>query len=311
MGWIFSEMCQSETRLDGKVAIVTGCNTGIGKETIAEFYRRGAKVIAACRDIQKTQAAIDDIKESTKELQNVGSFVIQELDLSSFESVRKCAERILQTEPSIHLLVDNAGIMACPKQLSKDGYELQFATNHLGHFLFTLLLLPRIIKSAPARIVIVASSAHQFGDGKMHFEDINLDNGYTPSHAYGRSKTANILFARELGKRLKGTGVTTYSLHPGIINTELGRHLHETYPWTSRLANFFIKSFGKTPIQGAQTTLYCALDEKCANETGLYYAECAVSTPMYRARCDERAAELWNESIKLVKLENYDPFQPA
>ncbi|XKL62298.1 hypothetical protein PGB90_002131 [Kerria lacca] len=311
MGWIFSEMCKSQTRLDGKTAIVTGCNTGIGKETVLEFYKRGARVIMACRNLEKAEAAAGDLKKSTERLKNVGTLIIKQLDVSSFESVRKCAKDILETEPAIHLLVNNAGIMACPKELSVDGFELQFATNHLGHFLFTLLLLPRIIKSAPARIVTIGSVAHVLGDGKMHFEDVNLDRGYTPWGAYARSKTANILFAKELGKRLQGTGVTAYSVHPGVINTELGRYIEETHPWIAWMLKVLGPYVLKTPVQGAQTTLYCSLDGKCANETGLYYAECAPIAPLARARSANRAKELWEESVKLVKLENYDPFKAA
>lgn len=305
-------MCHSNTRLDGKIAIVTGCNTGIGKETVLEFYKRGARVLMACRNLKKAAEAARDIKQQAEGMRHVGSLEIKELDLSSLDSVRKCANEILKTEPAIHLLVNNAGIMACPKSLSKDGYELQFATNHLGHFLFTLLLLPRIIKSAPARIVMVSSTAHQFGDGKMHFDDINLEKGYTPWGAYGRSKLANILFALELGKRLEGTGVTTYSLHPGVIDTELGRHVQSSHPWLSWIFTPILKPFFKTPLEGAQTTLYCALDEKCGNETGLYYKECAVSNPYPRAKNKEVAKELWEQSFSLVRLDdNYNPFTPA
>ncbi|XP_065216573.1 retinol dehydrogenase 13-like [Planococcus citri] len=308
MGWIFSEWCRSQARLDGKTVVITGCNTGIGKETAREFYKRGGKVIMACRNIEKAEQAAEDIKKVCQGLPNLGELIIKELDLGSLESVRKCAAEILETQSAIHLLVNNAGIMACPKYFSKDGYELQFATNHLGHFLFTLLLLPRIIQSAPARIVILSSSAHAYGDGKMHLDDINLDKGYSPSNAYCRSKLANVYFAVELARRLEGTGVNVYSLHPGVINTELGRHIEESHPWLSAILLPIARLFIKTPIQGAQTTLYCSLDEKCANETGLYYAECAVKKAHLRSKADEKAKQLWDESIKLVNLQDYNPF---
>lgn len=295
--------------MDNKTAIITGSNVGIGKETALEFYKRGAKVIMACRNIEKAERAAADIVKQTEGLSNTGQLTVRQLDLSSFESIRKCAQDITRDEPAIHLLVNNAGVMAVPKEISVDGFEMHFAVNYLGHFLFTLLLLPRIIRSAPARIVNVASSAHMFGDGKMHYEDINLEHGYKPMKAYGRSKLANIMFSNELGRRLKGTGVTTYSLHPGVVQTELFRNITETMPMLSRLCRTFGSFFFKTPVQGCQTILHCSLDEKCANETGLYYSECCISTPFARARDERKSEELWNASLQYVQLaSDYNPF---
>ncbi|KAI5739272.1 hypothetical protein M8J77_017177 [Diaphorina citri] len=313
--FLFSGKCTADTRLDGKTAIVTGSNTGIGKCTANELAKRGARVIMACRSLEKAETAADDIRTSLKDVKDTGEVVIRQLDLSSLKSVRKCAQEILDNESAIHLLINNAGVMMCPRQLTEDGYELQFATNHLGHYLFTLLLLPRIIKSAPARIINLSSLAHTWGDGSMHFEDINLEKGYSATGAYGRSKLANILFTTELAKRLQGaniTNVNTYAVHPGVVDTELSRHFDSIIPGTAwlyqRVGGLFIKS----PLQGAQTTLYCALDKKCERETGLYYADCKVKSTARRAKNPETAKELWTQSWKLVGLdENYNPFQPA
>ncbi|KAL1493226.1 hypothetical protein ABEB36_011319 [Hypothenemus hampei] len=307
----FSSVCTSTARLDGKTAIITGCNTGIGKETAKDFFERGARVIMACRNIEKATEAANEIKSSCISKENVGELVVEELDLTSLQSVRKCAETILNKESKINLLVNNAGVMMCPQQLTTDGFEMQFGTNHLGHFLLTLLLLPKIIQSTPARIVNVSSTAHE--RGSINFEDLNYNKRtYNALEAYSQSKLANVLFSRELAKRLKENNisdVTVYSLHPGVINTELGRHLKTTYgAFVEALWGFF-KWAIKTPKQGAQTIIYCSVDENCANESGLYYKECATTSPAKAAKSEEDAQRLWDESLKLVGLpDSYNTF---
>ncbi|KAL1493224.1 hypothetical protein ABEB36_011317 [Hypothenemus hampei] len=307
----FSSVCTSVARLDGKTAVITGCNTGIGKETAKDFFERGARVIMACRNIEKTTEAANEIKSSCISKENVGELVVEELDLTSLQSVRKCAETILNKESKINLLVNNAGVMMCPQQLTTDGFEMHFGTNHLGHFLFTLLLLPKIIQSAPARIVNVSALLHQ--RGSMNFEDLNYKKrSYNSLEAYCQSKLANVLFSRELAQRLKENNisdVTVYSLHPGVINTDLGRHIKTTYRVLFTTLWGLFKWALKTPKQGAQTTIYCSVDEKCANESGLYYQECAPIKPSKAARNEEDSQRLWNESLKLVGLpDNYNAF---
>jgi len=308
MGWFWNGKCTSQVRLDGKTAVITGCNTGIGKYTVLDLYLRGARVVMACRDVTKAEAAREWVTQQAQGKPNLGEIVILHLDLSSLVSVRQCAQKIMDQETNIHLLINNAGVMMCPRNVTEDGYELQFATNHLGHFLFTLILLPKIISSAPARIVNVASLAHRLCSS-FYFDDINMEKYYSPQKAYGRSKMANILFTRELARRLKDTGVTVYSLHPGVVDTELSRHLDKSvFPgarWMfQNLGGFFMK----TPEQGAQTTLYCALEESLASETGLYYDDCqeAKTTPM--GRDDELAKKLWDVSLDMVKFTPPPPF---
>ncbi|XP_050532192.1 retinol dehydrogenase 12-like [Daktulosphaira vitifoliae] len=304
MEYFFPKYCNSFVNLKGKTVVITGCNTGIGKETALNFYRRGARVIMACRSISRTQAAIDDIRKITEAEENVGELVFKHLELSFLTSVRKCACEILDSETRIDILINNAGIMLCPKTLSEDGYELHLATNHLGHFLLTLLLLPRILRSSSARIINVSSLAHNWGDQLMHFEDINLEKNYTPSGAYGRSKLANILFTVELAKRLEGTGINVYAVNPGVVHTELSRYADQTiFPGATWLYNGFTKYLLKTPEQGCQTILYCALDSQCANETGLYYSDCKNVEPNPAAKDQNIANELWGVSCKLVKID--------
>lgn len=300
--------CTSNARLDGKTAVITGCNTGIGKVTVLDFYRRGCRVIMACRSTEKAEAAKEEIIEQLKGKENLGEIIVKSLDLSSCKSIRECAQELLDEEPRIDILLNNAGVMMCPKSYTEDGFEMQFGTNHLGHFLFTLLLLPRIIRSAPARIVNVSSKAYTWGP--IDLEDLNWKNkSYSAAAAYGQSKLANILFTKELAKRLEGTNVHTYCLHPGVVDTEVTRHFDNAlFPGSQFLMKTVGKVATKTPEQGAQTSIYCSLDEKSANETGLYYADCKVACLSDQAKDMDMAKKLWDESVKLVKLEGFDPF---
>ena len=210
--------CRSKERLDGKTVIVTGGNTGIGKATAQDLSQRGARVILACRDMVKGRTAIEEIREKTGN----NNLAVRKLDLASCKSIRAFAEQILREEPQINILINNAGVMFVPYQLTEDGYELTFGVNHLGHFLLTNLLLERIKASAPSRIIVVASLGHLVG--YLDFGDMMWKKRYNSQLAYCRSKLANIMFVKELAKRLVDTGVTVCSLHPGTINTELTRY---------------------------------------------------------------------------------------
>ncbi|VVC88656.1 unnamed protein product [Leptidea sinapis] len=198
----FSGRCYSTVKLIGKTAVITGCNTGIGKETALDFYKRGARVIMACRNLEKAEEAKSDIEKACIELPEKGNLVLQHCDLSSLKSVREFCQKILDTEPQVNILVNNAGIMMCPKGETEDGFEIQFGTNHLAHFLLTMLLLPRIIRSKPARIVTVSSRAHIRYNIKL--DDLNFkQRPYNAAEAYSQSKLANVLFSNELARKLK------------------------------------------------------------------------------------------------------------
>ncbi|XP_017769776.1 PREDICTED: retinol dehydrogenase 13-like [Nicrophorus vespilloides] len=309
---LFNAKCASTARLDGKTAVITGCNTGIGKITARDLYQRGAKVIMACRNLEKAKEAMEEIKQECKGQENLGNLSVIPLDLSSLKSVRDIALQLNEEEKKIDLLINNAGVMMCPLERTADGFEMQIGTNHFGHFLLTMLLLPKIIKSAPARIVNVSSLAHM--NGKLDLDDINWEKrSYSAIGAYGQSKLCNILFTRQLALKLKEsgiTGVTVYSLHPGVINTELTRHLDSTYfQGLTRMFKAVGGWFMKTPEQGAQTTIHCAVSEEAGKETGLYYAECKPTSSTSAAENMEDAKKLWIESLKIVNLpENFDPF---
>lgn len=294
--WMAGGVCRSKAMLNGKTVLITGANTGIGKETAVDMASRGARVILACRDMTRANSAAEDIRKRSGN----GNVVVKQLDLASLQSVRSLANDVLQNEDRLDILINNAGIMMCPKWKTVDDFEMQFGVNHLGHFLLTNCLLDLLKKSTPSRIVNVSSLAHE--RGKIHFDDINLDKNYEPQISYRQSKLANVLFSRELAAKLEGTGVTVYSLHPGVIRTELGRHFMPTIAlWKKILAVPFMAII-KSPWEGAQTTIYCAVDESQANVTGLYYSDCAPKEAAPQARDDEAARQLWDLSASMVGL---------
>ncbi|XP_065809141.1 retinol dehydrogenase 13 [Labrus bergylta] len=294
--WLAGGVCRSKVRLDGKTVLITGANTGIGKETAMDMAQRGARVILACRDITRARIAADEIRLRSGN----GNVVVKKLDLASLQSVRDLAKEVQENEDRLDILINNAGIMMCPKWTTEDGFEMQFGVNHLGHFLLTNCLLDLLKKSTPSRVVIVSSLAHE--KGHIHFDDINLDKDYKREGSYRQSKLANVLFCRELAARLQGTGVTAYSLHPGVIRTELSRHLFPTLAlWKKSIIMPFLMMI-KSPWEGAQTTIYCAVDESVANDSGLYYSDCAPKTAAPQALDDAAAKKLWDLSASMVGL---------
>ncbi|KAG1942086.1 retinol dehydrogenase 11 isoform X2 [Pimephales promelas] len=294
--WLGGGVCRSRASLNGKTVLITGANTGIGKETAVDMANRGARVILACRDMDRANKAADEIRKRSGN----GNVAVKMLDLASLQSVRVLAKDVQQNEERLDILINNAGIMMCPRWQTEDGFEMQFGVNHLGHFLLTNLLLDLLKKSTPSRIVNVSSLAHE--TGKIHFDDINLEKDYNPTKSYKQSKLANVLFTRELAVRLKGTGVTTYSLHPGVIHTELGRHFLPSLPLWKRLMFLPFYFFVKTPWQGSQTTIYCAVDESLQNTSGLYYSDCAPKEAAPQGRDDAAARRLWDLSASMVGL---------
>ncbi|XP_058066298.1 retinol dehydrogenase 12-like [Anopheles bellator] len=282
-----------DIRLDAKVVIITGANAGIGKEAAIECAKRGARVYMGCRDAARMEKARQEILDKSGS-QNVFGL---DLDLASFDSIRGFVKTFLSMERRLHVLINNAGVMACPKTYTKEGFEMHFGTNHLGHFLLTNLLLDVLRRTAPSRIVTVSSLGHKWG--RLNRDDVNAEKEYREWDAYAQSKLCNILFSRHLAKRLRGTGVNTYALHPGAINTELMRHLN---PCLRTMAKPVFWVFFKTPKSGAQTTLYCAMEPTLASQTGLYYSDCRLKEPEPHAKDDSMAEWLWNLSERLTGL---------
>ncbi|KAK5867424.1 hypothetical protein PBY51_011917 [Eleginops maclovinus] len=294
--WFAGGVCRSKASLDGKTVLITGGNTGIGKETAVDLARRGARVILACRDMDRANKAAEEVRNRSGNDQ----VVVRKLDLASLQSVRQLAEDILASEERLDVLINNAGIMSCPNWKTEDGFEMQFGVNHLGHFLLTNCLLDLLKKSAPSRIVNVSSLAHE--RGQIYFDDIHLEKEYLPWKSYSQSKLANVLFTRELANRLQGTGVTSYSLHPGVIRTELGRHMWPNMPMWKKVVFTPLMFLIKSPTEGAQTTIYCAVEQSLQNESGLYYSDCAPKTAAPQGLDDEAAKKLWDLSAAMVSL---------
>ena len=218
--WIAGGVCRSQAKLDGKTVVITGANSGIGLETAVDLAKRNARVILACRSMEKGEKAAIHVKERSGN----NNVVFVELDLSCLKSVRAFAAKIFEDEPRIDILINNAGVMMPPKRsLTVDGFEMQFGVNHLGHFLLTNLLLHRLKEAPSARIVNLSSSAQRFG--KIDFDNLNSERSYSPMAAYCASKLANVIFTRSLAKHLEGTRVTTSAVDPGAIKTGLQQHL--------------------------------------------------------------------------------------
>ncbi|XP_012872984.1 PREDICTED: retinol dehydrogenase 11 isoform X1 [Dipodomys ordii] len=284
-------VCTSTVQLPGKVAIVTGANTGIGKETAKELAQRGARVYLACRDVQKGELVAKEIKGLTGNQQ----VLVRKLDLADTKSIRAFAKDFLAEEKHLHILINNAGVMMCPYSKTADGFEMHIGVNHLGHFLLTHLLLEKLQESAPSRVVNLSSLAHYLG--RIHFHNLQGEKFYSAGLAYCHSKLANILFTRELHRRLKGSGVTVYSVHPGTVKSELIRHstVMSLMWW---LFSFFIK----TPQQGAQTSLYCAVTEGLESLSGKHFSDCQVAWVSSQARNETVARRLWDVSCDLLGL---------
>uniref|UniRef100_A0A2P2IA56 Retinol dehydrogenase 13-like n=2 Tax=Hirondellea gigas TaxID=1518452 RepID=A0A2P2IA56_9CRUS len=261
--------------------------------------RRKARVIMACRSMKKCKEARKDIIAETLNRK----VVCRECNLASFESVREFASDINRNEERVDVLINNAGVMRCPRKLSADGIELQLATNHMSHFLLTMLLLDKLKANAPSRVVTVSSVAHQRSSVSINFSDLNSEQNYEPSTAYDQSKLANVMFTKKLARELEGSGVTCSAVHPGIVNTGIGRHMSLYKSWMAMLLlRPLLWLFLKTPRQGAQTTIYAALSPHAEEHSGAYYSnqsEAAAS----EAACDVAAQErLWQISYKWTGL---------
>lgn len=265
------------TQLKGKTAIVTGANVGIGKFTALDFARRGARVILACRSESRGTAALRDIRESSGN----SDVHLRVLDLSSMNSVREFAKKILEEEKALHILVNNAAVSGLGQSITEDGFDLSFATNHLGPFLLTNLLLDLMKRSAPARIVTLSSVNHM--KGEVHFSHFYGENlTYKMDKVYNNTKLHNVICTNEFARRLQGTGITANSVHPGVVMTNVMRH----YPfWIRCIFNLIGVFFFKSAEEGAVSTIYCAVAEETEGITGKYFdSDCSLVLPAPLAR---------------------------
>ncbi|XP_071040172.1 retinol dehydrogenase 14-like [Parasteatoda tepidariorum] len=281
--------CKSKRNMKNKTVVITGANCGLGKATALELAQRGARVILACRDPEKAQKALIDVRSRS----NNGVLKIMELDLSSFDSIKNFAKEFVRSEEQLDVLINNAGVFQCPFMTTKEGFEMQFGVNHLGHFLLTKLLLEKLKQSAPSRIVVVSSALYK--TGCLNFETLNSKSDYDKKMAYKNSKLANALFTRELAKRLKGSDVSVYAISPGMVWTNLGRYISISWWKMIALAPFAL-FFVRTPYQGCQTILHCAISEDVEGESGCYYSNCKKEPYAKNALDDKVAKKLWDIS---------------
>lgn len=272
-----------------KLCLITGANTGIGKVTARSLAESGATVVMVCRDKQKGEAARDEIKQKTGNQQ----VELMLADLSSQEQIRKLADDFKARHNRLNVLVNNAGVYIPKRTLTKDGIETTFAVNHLAYFLLTNLLLDLLKQSAPSRIVNVSSAAHHYG--KVEFDNLQGEREYKGFAAYSNSKLENILFTRELARRLAGTGVTANSLHPGAVSTNIFRRLPKPIEW-------IIKAFTLSPEKGAETSIYLAASPEVEGISGKYFEKKREARISAIAQDDELARRLWDESARLTGL---------
>ena len=305
-----------EKDLSDRVYIVTGANSGSGFATTKQLAEQGAQVIGACRRVDAGKEAFADLGDIR------GSIEVMELDLASLASVRRFAEAFLAKYDRLDGLVNNAGVMYPPKGKTEDGFETQFGINYLGHFLLTELLLDTLKASAPSRIVCVSSVAHAgMGGiyGEIDFDDLNFDQRkYNPGVAYARSKLANVLHALDLARRLEGSGVSAFSVHPGWIRSNLLRVTLARWAQNVLMRPFSGLLGLVSWFEGAQTSLHCLLDEDAPNHSGEFYSQNSIFypnkenrpggwpmlSPNPRAQDTELAEKLYHVSMGMVGLED-------
>lgn len=280
--------------MHGKVCVLTGGTSGIGRETAVALAALGARLALICRDRQRGEETVAEIAARTGNR----DVEVRVADLSLQRDVRRVAAELLARHPRIDVLVNNAGVVNLRHALTGDGIETVFATNHLAYFLLTLLLRERLRASAPARIVNVASEVHRFGG--VDFDDLGHAQHYCAARVYGQSKLANILFTYELARRLAGSGVTVNCLHPGAVGTRLG-HNNGT---VARLLAGALKPFFRTPAQGADTSIWLASSPAVEGVSGEYFVGRTPTRSSAASHDEGTARRLWDVSLELTGLED-------
>ncbi len=309
-------MCDSELLqkdLSGRVYIVTGANSGAGLATATQLARQGSHVVGGCRRVDAGKEAFAKLASAR------GSAEVMELDLASLASVRRFTEAFITKHDRLDGLVNNAGIMVCPEGKTEEGFETQFGVNYLGHFLLTELLLETLKASAPSRIICVSSVMHvgrRNQVGEIHLDDLNFEKRpYDRNLAYIQSKLAVVLHALDLSRRLNGTGVSAFSVHPGWVRSHLARYVRGGVFMQNVLLRPFSRLLGTmSPYQGAQTTLHCLLDDDAPQHSGEYFSQSSIlypnredrpggwpmRSPNPYARDTELARKLYEVSLEMV-----------
>lgn len=289
-------VCKSTAMLTGKTVIITGSNVGIGKQTALDLARRNARVVLACRNVEVGEKAADEIRKKT----NNKDVICRKLDLASFASVGQFAKEVLEEEKQVDILINNAGVFMLPLRRTEDGIEMHLCVNYLGHFLLTNLLLDRLKEASSARIVNVAADVPTWIGG-INFDDINSEKSYNRVKAVTQSKLCVILFSQYLARQLEGTSVTVNTVHPGIVRNEFGRYLDYWYGYFQLVFYPFALLLLKSPWQGAQTSIYCAVAEELEGVTGRHFVDCRMKPAPLPPSLDQDSAErLWKMSAKMT-----------
>jgi NAD(P)-dependent dehydrogenase (short-subunit alcohol dehydrogenase family) len=277
----------------GRTALVTGATSGIGREASLNLAGRGARVIMVGRDRARTESALADIvaRSGSKEVSHLIC------DFSSQAAIRELVAAVQARHERLHVLVNNAGGVNRTRRLTADGIEATFAVNHLGPFLLTNLLVDLLVRSAPARVVTVASVGHR--QGSLDFDDLGFERGYSIMRAYGRSKLANVLFAAELARRLEGRGVTSNSIHPGAVDTNIW---NSAPPWAKPIIQILFRPFFISAEKGAAHVVALATRPDLDGVTGKYFEKAKLAEPAPLARDKALAGRLWEVSASLVHL---------
>ncbi|MCS6809174.1 MAG: SDR family oxidoreductase [Bacteroidota bacterium] len=273
--------------LEGKICLITGATSGIGKETARALASMGAHIILPARNLERAERVKADILQTTPR----AAIEIMECELASFASITSFVQSFKARYSNLHILINNAGLIETKRKLSRDGIEMTFAVNHLAPFLLTKLLLDTIQRSTPARIINVSSEAHH--STTINFDDIEGKKHYNGWRAYAQSKLANILFTRHLAIMLQGTGISVNCLHPGVVATDLFDVIPAPF-------NFLIKLFMISPAKGAETTIYLASSPEVEGITGEYFDKKKIAIPSIVARDADIAARLWQLSEQYV-----------
>ncbi|OMJ25525.1 Retinol dehydrogenase 14 [Smittium culicis] len=275
-----------------KIAIVTGANSGIGYETTRALALAGFHVVMACRNKNLAEQAIESLKIKT----NLDSFEFIELDLSSFASINAFISHFKSLHKSLDLLINNAGVMMCPYSLTKDGIEMQFGTNHVGHFILTNGLIDLLLASHSPRLIFVSSLVHY--SGRFENYDFLKEHNYNKYKNYSISKICNIMFATELARKYKNTNLVVNSLHPGVVNTNLGRHVLTS---TNSFLDFIKSALTITPTHGALTTIKLALSPDVESISGKYFSKELEVSPLGFSQDEKACADLWNFTESIIK----------
>jgi retinol dehydrogenase 12 len=280
--------------MKGKTIVVTGGTSGIGQVAAEAFAGMGARVVLIARDRTRGETAMARLQEKGTGVDHS----IHYADLSVLSEMKRVGEEIAESEQHIDVLINNAGALYSRREETKDGLERTFATNHMSYFVLTHLLRHRLLAAGQARVVNTSSHAHR--GTQLNFDDLQLKSGYSGFKAYGRSKLCNILFTRELARRLEGTGVTANCLHPGFVNTRFGEAGNDGFG--SHVFRF-LKRFALTPEKGAETLIYLAASDKPAAESGAYFYKCRITLPSREAQDHDAARRLWLETARLAGWE--------